>query len=150
MSGNGHPATGMPGRVLIAGTAAGPLLILRAPLGFWGGVDPATGRIVAARHPDQGADIAGRILALPGTIGSSSSSAVMLELLYRNRAPAGLVLAADAILSLGVVVAREMGYPTIPVLEVGAAALAALPRPTRPDATAVTAEIAGDRLILTA
>ena len=102
---------------LIDGAAEGEVLKLAAPVSFWGGVDPATGGITASPHPDRGAALAGRVLVLPGTMGSSGSSAVMLELLYAGHAPAALILPeTDAILVLGVVVAREMGYPTIPVL----------------------------------
>ena len=64
------------------------------------------------------------MLALPRAIGSSSSSAVLLELIFGGRAPRALLLGeADAILALGVVVAREMGYGSIPVLEVELARL---------------------------
>ena len=46
----------------------------------------------------------------------------MLELLHAGRAPAALVLPeTDAILALGVVIAREMGYASIPVLRAPAA-----------------------------
>jgi len=115
-------------RILIPGEAEGPLLRLAAPISFWGGVDPKTGRIADPRHPDHGRSIAGTALAVPATMGSSSSSAVMLELLRGGHAPAALLLGAvDAILTLGVVVAREMGYGTIPVLALNAEALAALP-----------------------
>jgi len=115
-------------RILIAGTATGPLLRLAAPISFWGGVDPKTGTIADPRHPDHGATIAGTILAIPATIGSSSSSAVMLELLRVGQAPAALLLGTvDAILTLGVVVAGEMGYGTIPVLGLDDDQLAALP-----------------------
>jgi len=103
---------------LVAGAAQGAILRLRAPISFWGGVHPETGRISDPRHPDFGAEINGRILVLPGAIGSSSSSAVMLELLHRGRAPAAVVLAErDAILVLGVLVARELGIATIPMVE---------------------------------
>ena len=101
----------------IAGQAAGEVLKLQTPISFWGGVDPKTGRISDPRHPDHDADIAGKILVLPGTIGSSSSSYIMLELMAIRRAPAALVLAEpDAILGLGVVVAKEMNYGSIPVV----------------------------------
>ena len=105
------------GEVLLPGTARGPALRLSAPISFWGGIDPASGKIVQAKHPDRGAVVAGTVLAIERTIGSSSSSAVLLELLYRETAPAALILVRpDAILSLGVIVAAEMGYPTIPVI----------------------------------
>ncbi len=107
-----------PYRVLVAGEAAGTVLRLAAPISFWGGVDPADGRITDPRHPDHGTSIAGRVLVLPTTIGSSSSSAILLELLAAGRGPAALILGhVDAILVLGVLVAGEMGYGTIPVLE---------------------------------
>jgi predicted aconitase with swiveling domain len=112
------------GRVLIAGEAEGPLLRLAAPLSLWGGVDPASGLITQPRHPDHGRSIAGTVLAMPRTIGSSSSSAVLLELLFNGHAPCALLLGeVDAILCLGVIVAREMGYASIPVLEYDEAGL---------------------------
>lgn len=125
---SGPAMSGLVARVLVDGRGQGPLLRLRAPISFWGGVDPESGRITDPRHPDHGEEIAGRVLAAPATVGSSSSSAVMLELLRAGLAPAALLLAApDAILTLGVIVAGEMGYPTIPVLELAADDLAALP-----------------------
>ncbi len=120
------------GEVLIAGTAEAPVLCLGKPISFWGGVDPFSGRITDPRHPDHGAMIGGHVLVLPGTIGSSSSSAVMLELMAGRRAPAALILAEpDAILVLGVVVAREMGHGSIPALIVPRAAQAAFAGATR-------------------
>lgn len=105
------------GEPQIAGKAEGLVLKLARPISFWGGVDPTTGRISDPRHPNHDAEIAGRILVLPGMIGSSSSSYIMLELMAIRRAPAALVLAEpDAILGLGVVVAREMNYGSIPVV----------------------------------
>jgi len=116
------------GRVLIEGAAEGPLLRLTAPLSFWGGVDPKTGTVSDPRHPQHGQGIAGTVLALAEPRGSSSSSAIMLELIARGIAPAALLLGeVDAILTLGIVVAREMGHPTLPALEVSAADLARLP-----------------------
>ena len=107
----------MIGQPLMPGAARGPLLKLRAPISFWGGIDSASGRIIDVRHPDHGRCIAGTILALPGTIGSSSSSSVLLELIHKGRAPAALILAApDAILLLALVVAAEMGWAGPPAL----------------------------------
>ncbi len=117
------------GRVLIEGEATGPILHLAEPISFWGGVEPETGRISDPRHPNYEAEISGRVLAIPFTIGSSSSSAIMLELLRNGTAPAAILLGAnDAILTLGVVVARELGYPTIPVVELNEEDLDALPQ----------------------
>ncbi len=100
------------GEVLVEGTAGtGRALVLSAPISFWGGVDPRSGRVADVRHPECGQEIAGRVLFVPGTIGSSSASAVLLELVRSGRAPAALVLhEPDAILLLGLIVAREMGW----------------------------------------
>jgi len=106
----------------IAGRAEGEVLKLARPISFWGGVDPKSSRISDPRHPDHDRPICERILVLPGMIGSSSSSYILLELMAIGRAPAALVLAEpDAILGLGVVVAKEMDYGSIPVV--------VLPRP---------------------
>ena len=87
------------------------LLRLDAPISFWGGVDPASGAIIDVRHPQHGWSVAGRLLALPGAIGSSSSSSVLLELTRIGKAPAAILMVEpDAILMLGLVVAREMGW----------------------------------------
>lgn len=116
------------GRLLLPGEAAGPVFKLAAPISFWGGVDPETGKISDPRHPNHGICIAGRVLAVPVTVGSSSSSAVMLELLRNGKTPAALLLGdTDAILLLGVIVARELGYPTIPVVQLARVQLDALP-----------------------
>ncbi|RDJ27340.1 DUF126 domain-containing protein [Bosea caraganae] len=114
--------------ILIPGKdAAGPCLALTAPISFWGGVDPRTGDIIDARHPERGRNIAGTVLALPGTIGSSSASAVLLELVHAGKAPVAILMdAPDAILLLGLVVAREMGWPTPPALRLPAAQQQAL------------------------
>ena len=102
------------GEILVAGEAgAGPALVLSAPLSFWGGVDPKTGMIADVRHPEHGETIAGRVLFVPGTIGSSSASAVLMELVHNGHAPAAIVLhQPDAILLLGLIVAKEMGWRT--------------------------------------
>ena len=78
---------------LIAGAATGPLLRVADPLSFWGGIDPASGRVTDPQHHAHGETIAGRVLVLAATRGSSSSSAVMLELMRGGNAPAAQILA---------------------------------------------------------
>ena len=106
-------------KVLLPGTAAvAQALVLTAPISFWGGVNPKTGGIADVRHPQHGLSVAGRMLFLPGTIGSSSAAAVLLELVHAGLAPAGLILhEPDAILLLGLIVAQEMGWETPPAVQ---------------------------------
>ena len=109
--------TGVP---VHAGLGSGPLFVLERPVSFWGGVDPETGRVSDPRHPQHGEPMRGRILVMERAIGSSSSSAIMLELLRNEVAPAAVVLGStDAILVLGILVAEELGYPSIPLIDVG-------------------------------
>jgi len=107
----------MNSRVLVKGTASGRLLRLGANISFWGGVDPLSGLIIDRRHPQFGESVGGRIIALTQSIGSSSGSSILLELLSRDAGPAGIILGVpDQILTLGAVVAQEMGYHSIPVV----------------------------------
>ena len=117
------------GRVLVAGEGGGPLLRLDEPISFWGGVDPVSGTVADPRHANFGTSIAGTVLAVPSAVGSSSSSAIMLELLREGTAPAAILLGhADAILSLGVIVGEELGYAGIPILEMPVGELASFPQ----------------------
>lgn len=117
------------GTALHGGSASGRLFILGKPLSFWGGVDPQNGTVADPRHPQHGEPLSGRILVMERAIGSSSSSAIMLELLRNGVSPAGIVLGRpDAILMLGILVARELGYPTVPVVQVNESGIERLAR----------------------
>ena len=67
------------GRAVAPGEARGQLLFSNEPLSFWGGYDAATGEIIDRRHPLSGQIAAGRVLAIPFTKGSSTTTAVLLE-----------------------------------------------------------------------
>ena len=115
-------------KVLLEGMASGPLLKLSADISFWGGVDPCTGKIIDRRHPEFGRFISGKILAMNRSIGSSSGSSILLELLRLDRGPLGIILVQpDFIVTLGAVVAREMGFGNIPVVQVDPAEFSQLP-----------------------
>lgn len=97
------------GRALIPGEASGSLLVSHEPLSFWGGYDAATGEVIDRRHPLSGENAAGRILAIPGTRGSSTTTAVLLEAIRHGTAPAAiLTLGTDSFLALSAIVADEM------------------------------------------
>ena len=103
--------------VLLGGQACGTVLRLDEPVSFWGGISPMTSEVVLAGHPQHGVRIAESLLVLPRPIGSSSSASIILELLYRELGPRALILGGrDAILPIGVLVARQMGWNAIPVL----------------------------------
>lgn len=102
-------------KLLLPGTGEGPALKLPT-LSLWGGIDPLSGRLSDPALPHCGESVKGRVLMIAEPVGSSSSSAVLLELLHAGNAPAAIVLGrADAIVALGILVAREMGWATIPL-----------------------------------
>lgn len=116
------------GRTLVAGEAAGPVLVLDEPLSFWGGMDPATGAIVDRHHPQVGATLTGRVLVMPSGRGSSSSSYVLAEAIRAGTAPAAIVLGEpDPIVALGSLVARELYATRVPVVVLDLASLRSLP-----------------------
>ena len=108
-------------RSLVSGHAAGPSLVLDAPLSLWGGLDPVTGDIIDQRHPQWGANVTGKMLVMPVGKGSSSASSILLEAARLGTAPAAILLAEpDAILALGSAVAREMYGVAPPVVVLAA------------------------------
>jgi predicted aconitase with swiveling domain len=104
-------------RVLVPGTASGPAVVLDEPLSFWGGFDPATGRLVDTHHPQVGAELAGCVLVMPAGRGSSSSSYVLAEAVRAGTAPVAVVLGEpDPIVALGAIVAEELYGVGLPVV----------------------------------
>jgi len=102
---------------ILPGAACGEVLRLETQISFWGGIDPRTGCLTDPTERHAGEDVSGRIMMIPETRGSSSSSAVLLQLIFSKCAPAAIVLGSvDAILGLGILVAREMKWPAPPLL----------------------------------
>ena len=107
----------MDGQVAVAGSASGPALVLDEPLSFWGGLDPVTGEIVEANHPQRGEIVTGRILVMPSGRGSSSSATVLAESVRLGTGPAGIILGElDEIVAIGALVAAELYGTAIPVV----------------------------------
>ena len=105
------------GLKIVAGHADGPVLASDQGLSFWGGVDPATGDVIDAHHPLCGQNIAGAVVLLPTSRGSSSGSGVLLELIQNGHAPAALVFAEpEDVLTLGALVARDVFHRTLPIV----------------------------------
>jgi predicted aconitase with swiveling domain len=107
------------GRVLVAGEARGPALVLDEPLSFWGGVDPETGRVIDVHHPQLGVTMTGRVLVMPSGRGSSSSSSVLVESIHAGTGPVAIVMREpDPIIALGAIVVRELFGTRFPVVVV--------------------------------
>ncbi len=104
------------GRSLVAGSAEGVALVSKEPLSFWGGIDPRTGEVTDRRHELSGANVAGLVFVFPQG-GSSTSSAILLEIIRAGVAPAAIInLRLEPILALGAIIADELYHQTVPVV----------------------------------
>jgi len=115
------------GRAVVQGTANGEILASSEPLSFWGGYDQATGEVIDRRHPLSGAIGAGKIMAVPFTRGSSTTTGILLESVRVGVAPSGIITtAADPFLALASIVAGEMYGASFPVVAVDPDAFASI------------------------
>jgi predicted aconitase with swiveling domain len=105
------------GRAIVAGEAEGEALVTGAALSFWGGYDFHTGEIIDRHHPLAGIRAAGRVLAVPFSKGSSTTTAVLLEAVRAGTAPAAIVTTGvDAFFALASIVAGVMYGKSFPVV----------------------------------
>ena len=107
------------GQPIIKGTAQGIALVTNEPLSFWGGYDFHTGEITDRRHPLSGENAAGRILAVPFSRGSSTTTAVLLEAVRVKTAPAAIITTrVDSFFALASIVADVMYSRPIPIFAI--------------------------------
>jgi len=115
------------GRAVVAGTAEGEALVTSDALSFWGGYDFHTGEIIDKHHPLAGVRAAGRILAVPFSKGSSTTTAVLLEAVRAGTAPAAIVTTGtDSFFALASIVADVMYGKPFPVIALDADDFASL------------------------
>lgn len=106
---------------------SGRALVLDEPLSLWGGMDPATGELIDAHHPQRGARLTGRVVVMPSGRGSSSSASVLAEAVRARTAPAAILLCEpDLILAIGSAVAEELYGVAVPIVVLPADRLAAI------------------------
>ena len=120
------------GRAIVAGEAEGEALVTHDALSFWGGYDFHTGEIIDRHHPLAGVRAAGRILAVPFSKGSSTTTAVLLEAVRAGTAPAAILTTdADSFFALASIVAGVMYGKSFPVVALAARDFEALESGTR-------------------
>ncbi len=112
---------------LIGDGVRGELLVASEPLSFWGGYDYESGTIIDMRHPLANVVAAGKILAIPFTRGSSSTTSVLLEAVKAGTAPAAIISSErDTFFMLAAVVAEQLYGRPLPLFVVDEAAFASL------------------------
>ncbi len=107
------------GRPFVDGSARGIALVSHEPLSFWGGFDWQTGEIIDRRHPLSGEIAKDKILAIPFTRGSSTTTAVLLEAMRAKTAPAAIITTAtDFFFALASIVSEELYAHVLPLLAI--------------------------------
>jgi predicted aconitase with swiveling domain len=115
------------GRAVVAGVAEGEALVTHDALSFWGGFDFRTGEIIDRHHPLAGVRATNRILAVPFSKGSSTTTAVLLEAVKAGTAPIAIVTTGvDAFFALASIVADAMYGKPFPVVALEAPDFASL------------------------
>ncbi len=105
------------GKIIIQGQARGKALVSNEPISFWGGYDWKTGEIIDRRHTLSGSIAKDKILAVPFTRGSSTTTAVLLEAIRAKTAPAAIITTdTDFFFALASIVADELYTAPLPLV----------------------------------
>jgi len=105
------------GKPVISGKVSGIALASNEPLSFWGGYDWKSGEITDRRHPLSGMNAKGKVLVIPFTRGSSTTTAVLLEAIRAGTAPAAIITTGtDFFFALASVVAGELYTKSFPLI----------------------------------
>jgi predicted aconitase with swiveling domain len=104
-------------RIIKAGQAEGEALVSSEPVGFFGGVDPDTGRVVEPGHPLWGQCVAGHVLVFPTGKGSTVGSYILYRLKRNGLAPAAIINAdSEPIVAVGAIISE---IPMVDQVDVG-------------------------------
>lgn len=94
-------------------------MVLDEALSMWGGLDPASGRIIDRRHPQLGSVVTGAILVLPWGRGSSSTASVLAEAIRLRTSPRAIIMVEpDYVILVGALAAEELYGTMCPVVVV--------------------------------
>ncbi len=95
------------GRVIKAGQARGIALVSPEPIGFFGMVNPETGRIIERGHALEGESIAGRVLVFPTGKGSTVGSYSLYRMAKAHLAPVAIINAeSEPIVAVGAIISN--------------------------------------------
>lgn len=105
------------GTWLVEGPIEGEIVRLDEPLSFWGGFDAATGCVIDRVHPQHGSRLTGKVVAMPGSRGSSGTPGVLGESIRLSTGPAALLVTkADVNLMAGAITAHTLYGSLCPIL----------------------------------
>jgi predicted aconitase with swiveling domain len=107
----------MKGRMISPGKVEGIALVSPEPIGFYGGIDLATGVVIEKGHPLEGQSVKGKILVFPCGKGSTVGSYVIYGLKKNGVGPSGIInKETETIVATGVILA---GIPCVDQIDIG-------------------------------
>ncbi len=106
----------MKGRMISPGKARGEAIVSRAPVSFYGGIDPKTGVVIEKGHELEGQCVKDKVLVFPQGKGSTVGSYVIYGLKKNGVAPAAIVnQETETIVATGVILA---GIPCVDRIDI--------------------------------
>lgn len=113
------------GKGVVSGTGRGNAMVTKQPMNFTAAftkpknlIPGKLSYIMDRHHELYGKDVKGKVMVIPSCIGSTYTGMVLLELMYRGVAPAGIVVqAADPLLVSGPILADVWFKKGVPVVE---------------------------------
>jgi hypothetical protein len=98
------------------GKVRGEAIVSKAPLSFYGGIDPKTGIVIEKGHELEGKSVNGKVLVFPSGKGSTVGSYVIYGLKKNGVAPAAIVnKETETIVATGVILA---GIPCVDKIDI--------------------------------
>jgi len=103
---------------VLKGIAEGEALVTKQPICLYDSLDPKSGLIINKRHELYGENVAGKVLVFPYGIGSSSSSATILEASRCGKAPKAIInLETEPIIAAGGILSEKLYGKIIPIVD---------------------------------
>ena len=97
----------MKGKIIYPGKAEGEAIVSLEPIGFYGGVDVKTGKIIEKGHPLEGRTIKDKILVFPHGKGSTVGSYIIYGLKKSGNAPLAIITEdIDTVTAVGVIISE--------------------------------------------
>ena len=106
----------MKGRTIYPGKVEGEAIVSTEPIGFYGGIDIKTGKVIEKGHPLEGKSVKDKILVFRCGKGSTVGSYVIYGIKKYNVAPLGIInKETETIVATGVILA---GIPCVDHIEI--------------------------------
>ncbi|MGQ9551993.1 MAG: aconitase X swivel domain-containing protein [Candidatus Bathycorpusculaceae bacterium] len=105
-------------RPVLMGVAEGEALVTEQPLCLYDSLDPKSGVIMNRRHELYGENVSRKVLIFPYGIGSTTSSATILEASRCNNAPNAIInLETEPTIAIGALLAERLYGKIIPIVD---------------------------------